>query len=335
MKHDISLITGALLIAAAAGANAQTTATTDPVGYITMNVSGASGPVAGISLVGATLVNKAEVATSTAAGSAGSAINLPAGVVTAGQFGVNAINQPLFYVEIASGTDEGVFSDIASNSSTVLTVTDAIGAKAPVGTRVIVRKHHTFDSLFGATIAQAKLTPGVDLNSADEVVLLDAQTQLATSYFFNSDDLATVGWTNARTGQPAGVEVIAPGSGMKIIRRVGSATPVIQVGHVKTGKTVLPIESNLNLLTIPLATGVTLVNSNLVASGLNGGVDLNTADNVVDLLNNVPTSYFFSTDDLDPGWKPSNATLKEGSCVLLLRRGASFNWIAPAQIIAP
>ena len=39
MKHNVSLIVGALALAAAAGSHAQT-AVTDPVGYITINVAG-------------------------------------------------------------------------------------------------------------------------------------------------------------------------------------------------------------------------------------------------------------------------------------------------------
>jgi uncharacterized protein (TIGR02597 family) len=282
-------------------------------------------------------VNKVEVKAATAAGSAGTTINLPAGVVVAGQFTKNNIQQPLFYVEINTGASEGFWSDIDSNTATALTVTDAIGGLAPAGTTVTVRKHHTFNTLFGDTQATVKLTPGLDLSTSDAVQLFNPVTQLPTSYFFNLDDLnpAGVGWVNTKTGVAAGNEVIAPGVGMVVVRKNGAASGVIQVGHVKTGKTVLAVEPALNFISIPRATPVKLSESGLQASGLQGGFDLSTADNIVDLFNNTPTSFFFSIDDLDPGWQPSDGNLREGTAVKYLRRGAAFNWVVPAQPIAP
>jgi hypothetical protein len=121
---------------------------------------------------------------------------------------------------------------------------------------------------------------------------------------------------------------------MTIIRRAGAASGVIQVGHVKTGKTDLPVEPNFNFIAIPRATPVKLSESGLEASGVKGGVDLATADNIVDLFNNTPTTYFFSTDDLNPGWLPSDGNLREGTAVRYFRRGAAYNWTVPAQPIA-
>ena len=58
MKHHLSLIIGAASLAVAAGSHAQT-ATTDPVGYITVNVRGSA---SGLSFISPSLVNKVEFA---------------------------------------------------------------------------------------------------------------------------------------------------------------------------------------------------------------------------------------------------------------------------------
>jgi hypothetical protein len=166
MKHSSSLLTGALFVAVATGAFAQT-AVTDPVGYITLPVTGGgTNAIPALSYVGASLVNKIEVSAVTAA-SNGTTINFAAGVLpAAGTYGLNSLGKPSYYVEIATGPDAGKWTDIQSNAATSLTILDNLGTQASTQT-VKIRKHHTISSLFGATAATVQLKQGPTIVEAD------------------------------------------------------------------------------------------------------------------------------------------------------------------------
>ena len=354
MKHKVSLLTGAFLAVAASGVFAQT-AVTDPVGYITLPVTGGgtnSSPK--LSYVGASLVNKIEVAAVSTAAGTNTTAEFAAGVLpAAGTYGVNSLGQSNYYVEIASGANAGVWTDIVSNTATSITLLDPIGNIAHSQT-LKIRKHHTIASLFGATAATVQLKQGVSIGTADELLVVENPTaNIAKSFFFSSDDADfdgnADGWVFAN-GNPAADYVIAPGVGVKVSRKDTAAVNIIQVGHVKTGPTVLPVETGLNLISVPRAVGsaFTLDNGALLSSGLTGGVSVGTADELQELFSGAPLNFFYSTDDADfdgnaDGWvnsangNPLTANQKqlpEGTGVAIKRKGAPFNWVVPAESIA-
>jgi len=345
MKYNLPLLTGALLIAATAGACAQAnTAVTDPVGYITLPVAGGGSPSSpSRSYVGAALVNKVEYQGNINS-VAGTTITFPASSFTAGSYNADAGNGNLYYIEIVSlatnpATNAGAWTDIVSNTANEIVTADDISTLAVAGNSIKVRKHHTVSSVFGANNS-AGLAAGIDLSTADELQFLDAATQQATTVFFSTDDL-NPGWVTAG-GAPAANKIIAPGDGIKVTRKSAAALPILQVGHVKTGVTWLPVEQGVNVVTVPLATGVTFNNSLLNApGGVTGGIDISSADEVGLLGSGSFTNHFFSTDDLNPGWvtvggAPAGTTvLAEGTAIRIVRKSAAFNWKAPAQFIAP
>lgn len=335
MKVKLSLLAGVVSLAAVTGAFAQT-AVTDPVGYITLNVSGGGSTAAPVlSYIGATLVNKTEFSGPyTASGQ--SSLTFADGSFTAGQFDA-AAGVPQYYVEITSGANAGVWTDIVSNTANALTLADDISGLAGASGSAVIRKHHTIASLFGAENS-AGFLGGADVASADELQVIDAATQSQTTIFYSTDDLNS-GWVTS-AGQPAGNFIVPPGVGIKVSRKAADPLPIIQVGHVKTGQTWLPIEQGINVLNVPLATGVTLGNSQLSESGLTGGADIAGADEVGTIDAGVFTSYFFSTDDLNSGWVTAagagaaDKLLAEGTGFRVIRKSPAFNWKAPAQQIA-
>jgi uncharacterized protein (TIGR02597 family) len=331
MKHNLSLLTGALLFAVAAGASAQT-AVTDPVGYITANVTGTNNPASpAISYVGASLVNKVEYAGTATAGADNSA-TFAAGSFADGAFGLNSLSEPRYYVEITTGANAGVWTDIASNTTSSLTLADPIGAMMS-GQNVKIRAHHTVASLFGDNAGNAlKLSGGVDTASADILELISPVG--VTQLFFNTDENAWVSGANLVNDK-----VIAPGEGIKVRRR-GADVPIVWVGHVKTGPTVLPVETGTNLVAIPRAVGsnFTLANSGLMSSGLLGGVDTASADILTQLSGFAVSQIYYNTDEAAfvSGANIVDTTpLPEGSALRIQRRGAPFNWVVPQETIAP
>lgn len=354
MKNKLSLIIGATLLATAAGSIAQT-AVTDPVGYITLPVAGGGSAASpALSYIGASLVNKIEVSAVAAAASAGTTAEFAAGVLpAAGAYGLNSLGQGSYYVEIASGPNAGVWTDVVASSATTLTLLDPIGNLCQNQT-LKVRKHHTIATIFGSTSAQVQLQQGAAIGQADELLVIENPTaNVSRSFYFSTDDADfdgnADGWVFAN-GNPAAEYVLAPGVGVKVSRKNAGEVKIIQVGHVKTGPTVLTIETGLQLVSVPRAVGANfnLDNSGLLASGLTGNLTLGGSDELQELLGGSPLNFYYSTDDADfdgnaDGWVNSgngNALtaiqklLNEGTSVAIKRKGVPFNWVVPAETIA-
>ena len=336
MKNKLSLILGAVSLAATVGAHAQT-AVTDPVGYVTSTVAASSGAVRGETLYGATLFNKVEFS-GVVATVAGTTLNFTGTPFTAGAFG------PRFFIEVTNGAGEGVNTDIVSNTANSIVTLDDISGFITAGTSTVkIRAHQTVSTVFGAANSVGLLA-GASLDDADQIVLLDPVTQLPKVIFFSTDEFSP-GWVDA-TLNPAADEIIAPGQGVIIKRKAATNLSIVQVGHVKLGKTVVPVEKGENIIAVPLATGVTIDNSGLGAT-VTKGPDLASADQVIvgNGLNSF-TTLFNSTDEFSPGWIDASLNpqgtflLKEGTAVLLKNTAptvgnTAYNWTFPAQVVAP
>ena len=336
MKMKLPLLVGLASLAALVGVQAQS-AVTDPVGYITLNVTGTTTPSSpAISYIGASLVNKTEYAGAAASGTASTA-TFAAGTFTAGAFTTNGapLNQPLFYVEITSGANIGQWTGIVSNDATTLTLQKPIGVNFAAGTTVKIRKHHTVSSLFGdATPANPlKFTGGPSLGSADVLQLVSPTTTV--QLFYNTDEAS---WVNGPI--LAQQYVIAPGVGVKVLRR-GAASTIVQTGYVKTGPTKLDVLTGTNIVAIPRAVGTNFLyqnsSSNLLTSGLTGGTTLSQADVITRLSGTTVNTIIYNTDEVAFFAGPTNADLfqlTEGSSIRIERRGAPFTWTVPAETIA-
>ena len=335
MKNKISLILGAVSLAATLGAQAQT-AVTDPVGYVTSTVAASSGAVRGETLYGATLFNKVEFS-GVVASAAGTTLNFSGAPFTAGAYGSK------FFIEITNGAGEGVYTDIVSNTANSVVTLDNVSSFITATSTVKIRAHQTVSSVFGATNS-AGLLAGATLDDADQIVLLDAATQQPKVVFYSTDEFSP-GWIDSGLNSAA-EEVIAPGQGVIIKRKAATSLSIVQVGHVKLGKTVVPVELGENVIAIPLATGVTVDNSGLGLT-VTKGADLASADQlVVGTGANAFTTLFNSTDEFASGWIDASLNpqgsflLKEGTAVLLKNTApsagnAAYNWTFPAQFVAP
>ena len=98
-------------------------------------------------------------------------------------------------------------------------------------------------------------------------------------------------------------------------RRGGPDVPIKLLGQVKLGKTLIPVETDLNINANVYPAALTLASSGLHtgndATGVHGGASASTADQV--LIFNPQTqlfdAYFFKTSGLGaPGWKKDGAS---------------------------
>lgn len=339
MKHKVSLLTGTLLVAVATGAFAQT-AVTDPVGYITINVAGTAA-ASTYSAIAPTLVNKVDFSGVVTAIS-GDGKTLTVSGLTAGAFNTG------YWVEVTNGAGEGAWTNVVSNTATTIVTADSMTPFITAGTSTIkVRQHVTIANFFGATNT-AGLQGGADAGLADEIVFLGDRgvaAQNVTVFY----DPSVPGWFDGDFNA-ADTLPIEPGVGVLVKRKAHTNTSFIQVGHVKTGKSMTsvlqgPAANNPgeNVVAVRSAVGVTLQGSGLftgnTATGVRSGDDQGLADEVIQFVNGVPKSYFHDGAAWNDGdFNPANTyVLAEGTGIYILRKQAvgDFVWTSPAVTIAP
>ncbi len=336
-----SIAAAALVMLTAVPAFSQS-ATTDPVGFVTMSIAGngsASQPAYTFTTLGLANVVAWQSTTTSVGGStslvdasstwADNAYNGSGGAVT-------------HYVEIVSGPGAGTMYDITgtSASSHTLTLSQPLAASIVAGgSSYRVRPHWTLASVFGAT-NQNGLSGG-DATSADQIQLFRAGGYVI--YYYQTAGLGGTGWRQA--GAPfvdASATVIYPNDGIVVVRKQNAPVSLVIQGAVKTGQTSIPVTSGFTLLGNVYAAAMTLGNSNLYtgdsATGLAGG-DSTSADQV--MFWNGTTGfniYYYQTSGLGgTGWRQSGApfvnasdtSIPVGAALFVKRNGAPFKWVAP------
>jgi hypothetical protein len=147
----------------------------------------------------------------------------------------------------------------------------------------------------------------------------------------------------------AGTKTIEPGVGLVVLRKPAQAVSFIQVGHVKTGKSMTsvltgtgPGDAGENIVAIRSAVGVALGQANLYtgadATGVHPGGDLGAADEVHRFVAGQSVPYFHDGSDwLDVDFNSAaGVVLPEGTAIYLIRKtGGDFVWTSPAVVIAP
>jgi hypothetical protein len=344
MKHHLSILTGAVALAAAAGSYAQT-ATTTPVGYITINVR----PQGTLSFVSPSLVNKVEFSGIASAATA-TTISVSGAPFTANAFDPTAPNKPQYYVEItgAGVNGEGAWTNITDNTTNQITVADDMSALITGGTTTItIRKHVTISDMFGATNS-AGLKGGDQISAADEIKVLNSETKNILNVFFY-DDGTNKAWVDADFNDMADFP-IEPQQGLFINRKVATPVSFVRVGHVKTGKTMLTSDPGINIVAVPRAVGsaFTLSLSNLTntlaqSQRVKSSDQIATADVLkIQQANGSLKEVFHYDDGTNKAWVDAdfndltNEQLNEGTSFILVRQASAgtFTWTVPAETIA-
>src|SRR5205823_10308164 len=105
-------------------------------------------------------------------------------VWTNGQYGTNGLPA---YVEFTDGWTVDIADTIASTNTLLLA--DSITGLAAVGDSYRIRSHFTIASLFG-TNNETGLLAGSTAAQADNILLLNPETQLTTTLFYFSNSSA-------------------------------------------------------------------------------------------------------------------------------------------------
>ncbi len=343
MKTTKLVLTGLAAVAALlSNSFAQTTvAVTDPVGYITTDISREQAGAQ--TYAGPVLVNKVEMqgASTNAIGGTSSATfssAVPTNVVAAS-----------YFAEVKS---TGWWANIASVSGSTITTDSPFPAGLAIGTEIIIRKHVTVNEYLGSTNSSGL----AELEDFVELLVLDSATQVKAPRSVVWVTLANGlpnGWYDFVSQQPVGDAVIFPGEAVRFnVKSAAAGNPLklVTVGHVKTTPTKVGLAPGEQWLVVAgHATETSLVNSGLNTGSILTGVGQEDGNLTGDELNILlPSqsgeSFVALTPALGGGWanfvsqQPAdNQLIKEGAGFVLQRKAASGNgvWTVPAQIVQP
>jgi len=327
-----------LLAAAASGLAYGATAYTTPVGYITHSVTGSIAGSPSFTLLSPTLVQPTAWAGVSTAAPVGKAITA-SGTLPSG------LNSQYFVELTAAGVNNGWWATVVSVSGSTVTVTNNFPTGVLAGATFVIKKHNTIKSFLGSNAPG--LDPGLGLDDADEVQVLNPATQGISSYFYALavDGAPVDGWYDSG-GNDANDTVIVPGTAVMAVRKKPGNTTFASSGEVKTTKTQADIYKGYNWLSPMVATDVSLLASNLntgnTSTGVQQGVDLS-----VDEVQFIPASQsiaaYFAADFAqtgvngwyDSGGNSSDSILMQAPYGIQLVRkfNSSAVWTAPAVVI--
>jgi hypothetical protein len=338
-----ALMACSLLAVAAPSAFAQTptTATTDPVGFITLNIAGTGGAGGNkVSFKGLGLTQPVVYQGSAETVNVGTkSFTDNEATWTDNQF--NGTNGA-YFLEIVRPTGqataapgEGQTYDIATTVASARTVTTVQSLDPAIvnGAVFKIRKHWTIGSVFGPN-NEAGLGGG-DITSADQILIYNGIGY--DTYYFYDDGVDKV-WLDGN-GALAVNKTIYPDDGLVIKRAQSAAVNVVLMGAVKTGQTSFPIQAGLNIVSNIYAAPMTLGSSGLytgnAATGVAGG-DITSADQVLIFNGTGYNTYYFYDDGVDQVWLDgngavaTNVAIPVGTSFIVKRKGATgFNWKAP------
>lgn len=327
-KHIIIALISSLLISFSS-LSAQASASTNPVGFVKLDIA-----ANGYTFIGTPLVKTESFI--------GSVVSVSANEVTfnpdtfiLGDFNqvvIDSESVPQYIFEVTSGSDVGAMIPIVSNSSDTLTLSEDVSAFVLAGTTGVVRALHTLDSLFPSG---EPLNEGSSAASADEVLIFDSVSQTTKSYFYYSF-LGTEEWRSGSV--PNGLRSILPNQAIYIYRK-DSATSVTFAGSVKIGTTAIDIFPGYNLIPNPYPVAYSFDSSDLYtgnpSTGLAAGSSPASADEVIVYDPNAsPTTYFYysflGTNEWRTGSTPAgDIEIPAGGAIMINRKSleGSFSWV--------
>jgi len=251
-KLNLSL---AILALAAMSVNAQTTVTSDIVGYSKLDIP-----------VGGRLIAPVFVMPAVFTGSA----TIASGVLSiSGGLTPNALNQtsfndrpnfPKYYAKVtSSGSKEGLVLDVVSNTASTITVSGASGLSGALSIEVV--PHYT---LLDFANKSSGLLPYIDA-----VTFYDSGNAKRTYYYtgsgFVADDYAT----------PADQVVVYPASGF--ILNAGAISSVTMTGRVNQTKTLVPVYAGESIVAPIDPSGITKIASSNLGSAMAPYIDAASA----------------------------------------------------------
>lgn len=316
--------------------HAQTTVATDPVGFITATVTPKPGDrAAAFSLLQFPMMKTAVYQGPGTAGSSQGVVNVSGVTFSNNQFVANSDGTPNFFLEVTSGNSEGLVADVASNTSSNVTVDplDAAAITSAMPANVVIRPHTKVTEIFGNG-ASVLLRGGPNASSADQLQFGRGGSLQGIYYRTGLGG----GWRTTAGNNSASNTVIYPGESVIVRRTTNTPLTVTNTGAVNAGRALIPVSQGAMTVATSFPVGTTLGSSGLytgsTSTGLQGGTSPSAADNVFlpDANGNL-LGYYYRTG-LGGGWRTSvgnnsasNVIVPETGGLYIVRRSATgFNW---------
>jgi hypothetical protein len=336
-RFSLSTLLVTLLAAPAVLAQEPATATTDPVGFVTVGVAAGTGTAKRNTLFSLPLLETDSI-TGQAAGTitevtANTISNVNAGW-GAGELS-NAVSP--YLIQVTSGPAAGrmfLISSTSSNTSTTVTVSpvdaaqvNLVTAGVAAGNTYKIYACDTLSSFFG-TPQSSGIQGGSSAANADTVIVVSNGT--ASTYFYNTA-VSPAGWRKVGLGAGPndGNAPLLPYYGIQFARLGNTALSFTVTGGVPThsrvmsvknfGSTIVsqfwPVDSTLGGLGL----------QNIV--GWQSGASANVADTVILTSNGTPSTYFFDGTNWRRvglgGGISDNVIVPIGTSILVNKKGST------------
>jgi hypothetical protein len=316
-------------------AKAQETATTDPVGFVTVNVTPGNGTAKTTTLLSLPLLEteniQGQVSGVITGVTATSLSNSSAGW-TAG--GLSSPASP-YLIMITSGSAQGrmfLISSSTANTASTVTISAPDAVQVDLAQLGIVLGTDTYKiyacdtlSSFFGTPASSGILGGTSANTADTLILVS--NGAASTFYFNT---TLNRWTRAAFGNPdASNEPLLPFYGVQYARLSSAPLSFVVTGGVPTIKRQVEVKnSGPTLLAQYWPAGSTLSTLGLQSiAGWRTGASASVADTVVLTTSGSATTYFYDGTN----WRrvafgspiSNDVAIDVGTTVKIARKGAT------------
>ena len=283
MKNNLkrSLSTVSLFLVSCLPLFSQSTVSTPIVGFQTISI------VPGLNAIAPSLLNSDVLKSSVSSTSSSNIISISG----ESNIGAKLTSSEPYYIEVYSGSEKGarfevdVTATISSANSTISLQTTSTRNSRPLAlanlanSTVALRKHFTIEQLQNSLVSGSGSWVGNNnFTSADQILLLDPNTQGFSVYFLRLDGIT---WRNTSTGTAVQNKApIPPGTGVFVQKR-NSGLSLTVAGGVRQNDFDQPYNAGLQLLAP--AAPLDLSPSRLAASAANGWTgnnNLTSADQI-------------------------------------------------------
>ena len=334
LHNTLTFFLGLLFVASCALAQ---NATTDPVGYLTINITAGTGTAKRTSLISAPLLDTASI-NGSATGSITSITSTSLTCTTAG-WTPGALSRAAtpFLVQITSGNATGhmfLISPNVKNTSTTLTISaeDQANTKLTMLGIKTGQSGDTFKIIPCDTLLSFLGTPqttgvraGANATVSDTVTTV--VNGISTTYFYSS---TLNRWTrNAPGNADASNVTLRPYAGFQYARLASTPLSLIVTGNVPTIGRKVPVKnSGLTYLSQYFPVETTLAASGIKnLANWKSGANATVSDTVTIFSSGVSSTYFHNGTNWvknAPGFAISNSLLiPAGASIMINKRGTA------------
>jgi hypothetical protein len=318
-------VTLAILVAAVMAGNAQTTVTSETVGYQTSTIAGKGSGSSFLSFVPNNL-SKSAIYTGSASAE-GTMVTFPDASLT-GTLGLVS-GVPTHYLHVKTGAGAGYVSDVTAFTAGSVTTADDLSSSITAGTTVSIVPHTKLTDILG-TSTGLLITGGGTVTLADNVYLVDSTGSLRV-YYYKSGFGA--GWKTS-AGVDATATIVYPSESIIVSRKQSAPVSVVTVGSVANEQA--KIVFNQNVSSACSAAPISMPLSSLYPT-IAGGGTVSAADNVY-LINPATGALeaFYYKTGLGAGWKTAagataDATRDISAGYLVQRKSATAAVLTQAK----